>query len=186
MRLRRRQVEPDLRETLAARTHREERPVGRVGAHETVVAVVARLLDGSDVPPEAVAAFIDERYDQPLGYGSEQRGTLPRPSLIPAGFAVLDRGSRDASGGPFSSLAPEAQDAVLAAAEAGRLDGPDGFDSALWFSRVRDLALLAFASDPRGMVQMRYPGPSYRPGHMWLGAAEVAQRERGAPGYLTL
>jgi hypothetical protein len=71
-------------------------------------------------------------------------------------------------------------------AEQGELPGPQGFSSQLWFSRVRDLALLGFGADPRGMVQMGYPGPSYKPGHVWLGNDEVAARAARKRGYMEL
>jgi hypothetical protein len=48
---------------------------------------------------------------------------------------------------------------------------------------VRDLLLLAYGSDPRGMVEMGFPGPSYETGHVWLGEAEVARRAARAPGH---
>ena len=72
---------------------------------------------------------------------------------------------------------------MLEEAEAGRLEGPPGFDAAEWFKRVRDLLLLGYRSDPRGMVEMGFPGPSYAKGHVWLGEAEVAKRAGRAPGY---
>lgn len=179
-----RQVEPDLVEELEARTHREERGVHRLPA-ATTVAVVARLLPGT-IPPEALAAFLDEHYDRPLGRADDKDGVLPREQLIPAGFTALDAAADDRHGRPFAELEPEQQDALLAVAERGDLPGPDAFDSATWFTRMRGLVLVGFGSDPRGMVVMGYPGPSYRPGHVWLDEGEVAARVARKRGYLQL
>jgi hypothetical protein len=48
--------------------------VERVGSEPTVVAVLERLLPGS-VPARALAAFIDEAFDQQLGRGDERSGS---------------------------------------------------------------------------------------------------------------
>ena len=66
------------------------------------------------------------------------------------------------------------------------LPGPQGFDSALWFQRVRDMVLLGFASDPRGMLQMGYPGPSYEPGYTWISWGGAEARRAHRPGYRSL
>lgn len=181
-RLDERDVEPDLAQALQERAGFEQGAVQRAGSEATLVAVVERLLPGSAVPARVIAAFLDASYEQQLGRGDERSGALPRGELIPAGFAALDA----AAGGQFASLAAEEQDRLLAQAERGELPGPDRFDSGLWFNRVRDLALLAFAADPRGMVQMGYPGPSYKPGHVWLGPDEVEARANRKRGYLSL
>ncbi|HEV3479122.1 MAG TPA: hypothetical protein VG144_06700, partial [Gaiellaceae bacterium] len=81
---------------------------------------------------------------------------------------------------------PAAQDALLAQAERGELDAGEWFDSAAWFKRIRGKLLLGYGSDPRGMVQMGFPGPSYKPGHIWLDRGEVAARAKRKPGYLQL
>ncbi len=177
-------VEPDLRDQLRERARREERGVHRLPP-ATTVAVMARLLPGS-VPPEAMAAFVDEFFDRQLGRCNETAGLLPRDQLIPLGFSVLDDAAAGRHGARFAELAAEQQDALVAAAERGEITGPEGFDSSMWFQLVRNLALLALGSDPRGMVVMGYPGPSYRPGHLWLDEGEVAARAARRRGYLQL
>jgi hypothetical protein len=181
-RLDKRGVEEDLRQELRRRAGAESGSVTRVGTEATVVAVVSRLLPGSAVPHAVIAAFVDANYDKPMGRADERVGVMPRSELLPAGFAVLD----DFSGGNFASLTPEAQDALMERAENGELTGPPGFDAAIWFKRLRDLVLLGYGADPRGMVQMGYPGPAYKPGHLWLSNSKVAARVRRTPGYLEL
>ena len=180
-RLELRGTELDLHAQLAERTQREQRGTPRLGEGRGAVAaaVAARVLPGSAVPPEALAAFLDESFDRQLGRGDEQSGVMPTAELIPAGLDLL------AARG-FAELEPAAQDALLAQAERGELEGGEGFDSSVWFQRLRGKLLLGYGSDPRGMVQMGYPGPSYQPGHIWLDRGEVAARAKRKPGYLRL
>jgi hypothetical protein len=180
-----RRVEPDLREELRARLHREERKVIRLGSEETIIAVAARLVPG-DVPALALAVFLDEVFDKQLGRADDKQGVMPRAELIPAGFAALEGAAQSRFGRSFADLLDVEQDALLSDAETGRLPGPDGFDSKTWFKRTRGYLLLGFGSDPRGMVQMGFPGPSYRPGHTWLDTQETKARVERKPGYLTL
>lgn len=175
-------VEPDLERTLRERAARLTGPEGRAGSPELLEAVAARLLPGA-VPAAALAAFLDEHFDRQLGRGDERVGAMPRDELIPTGFRVLDEEARRRHGGPFADLEPAEADALLSEAERGGLAGPERFDAKEWFQRVRDLVLLGYGSDPRGMVEIGFPGPSYAKGHVWLDEYEVARRAEGAPGY---
>lgn len=181
-RLEKRETEPDLQEALRARAARLSGSVLRLGNEDTVIAFVQRLLPGSAVPPAVIAAFLDENFDRPMGRADEKAGVMPRSELCPAGFARLD----ELAGGSFATLNPEAQDALLVRVEKGEVAGPERFDFSVWFKRLRDLALLAFGSDPRGMVQMGYPGPSYKPGHVWLSQSEIEARTQRKFGYMEL
>jgi len=176
-----RRTEPDLRAELAERMRRGEGGTPRLGETRGAVAaaVAARLLPGSAVPADALAAFLDASFDRQLGRGDEQVGVLPTPELIPAGLDLLAERN-------FTALGEEEQDDLLARAERGELEGGERFDSAAWFKRIRGKLLLGYGSDPRGMVQMGYPGPSYDTGHIWLDRGEVAARARRKPGYLRL
>ena len=180
-----RRVEPDLRRSLEERTRREGRGLRRVGDEAIVTAVAARLVPGL-VPPKALAAFLDEAFDQRLGRGDDQAGVMPREELIPAGFVALDDAAKQRHGLPFRELPPERQDELLALADRGEIAGPERFDAAVWFKRTREFLLLGYGTDPRGMVQMGFPGPSYQPGHVWLDEGEVRARDRRKLGYLEL
>jgi hypothetical protein len=180
--LRRRGVEPDLFDTLKGRADRSTAAVERVGDEALVVAVASRLMPGA-VPADVLAAFLDENFDAQLGRGDERIGVMPRAELIPAGFRVLEDEASQRHGSSFVDLPDDARDRLLSDAEEGRLEGPEAFDAAEWFRRVRDLLLLGYGSDPRGMVEMGFPGPSYAKGHVWLGEAEVARRAQRAPGH---
>jgi hypothetical protein len=175
-------VEPDLFDSLKRRVDRAAGPVERVGDGGLVIAVASRLVPGA-VPAEALAAFLDANFDAQLGRGDERIGVMPRGELIPAGFRVLEDEARRRRGSSFVDLPDTERDRLLADAEAGSLEGPEGFDAAEWFRRVRGLLLLGYGSDPRGMVEMGFPGPSYAKGHVWLGEAEIARRADHAPGH---
>jgi hypothetical protein len=177
-------LEPDLREELSERTSREARAVRRLPA-ATTVAVMARLLPGT-VPAEALAVFVDEHFDQQLGRADDRDGLLPRAELIPLGLRLLDEVAEAEHGGQFTGLNESEQDKLLGRAERGEINAPDRFDWSVWFRRLRALALLGFGSDPRGMVFMGFPGPSYRTGHVWLDEGEVAARVARRRGYLWL
>jgi plasmid stability protein len=177
-----RHVEPDLAAALRLRAARSTGSVQRLGAEATVIAVVERILPGSDIPASVLAKFLDDNFDKQMGRGDERDGLLPRADLLPVGFVVLDS---DADGS-FARRDRESQEALLRAAEHGELKGPSGFESSLWFSRLRDLLLLGFGADPRGMVQMGYPGPSYKPGYVWLRWSGVEARLKRRPGYMEL
>ena len=180
-----REVEPDLRDALRNRAARSGGRTSRVGRHEMVAAVAARIVPG-DVPPDVLAVFLDEMFDKQLGRGDDRAGVMPREELFPTGFALLETEAQERHGRAFEDLAPEQQDELLAAAERGEIHGPARFDPAQWFKRVQQFLLLGFGSDPRGMVEMGFPGPSYRPGHIWLDEEEVAARAGRKRGYLEL
>jgi hypothetical protein len=182
-----RDVEPDLREALRERTAREESGTPRLGPERgAVAAAVARRLLPGEVPDRALAAFLDWSYERQLGRGDEQQGTMPTPELIPAGLDVLEAEAHKRHGRGFAELGDAQQDELLRLAEKGELDGPERFDSTTWFKRTRGKLLLGFGTDPRGMVQMGYPGPSYKPGHIWLDRGEVNARAKRRRGYLEL
>jgi hypothetical protein len=181
-------VEPDLRAALESRTLREEGGTPKLGDSRGAVAmaVARRLLPGSAVPAEALASFLDATFDHQLGRGDERAGVLPTPSLIPLGLDRIDEQATRAHGRGFAELGDAEQDTLLRRAERGELAGAEGFDWTVWFERLRGKLLLGYGSDPRGMVQMGFPGPSYRTGHVWLDRGEVAARARRTPGYLRL
>jgi hypothetical protein len=201
-----REVEDDLQRALRDRARREEAGTPRLGPERGAVAaaVAARLIPSAAVPAMALAAFLDWSFDRRLGRGDEAAGVMATPDLIPAGLDALELVARDRHGLGFAELDAERQDALLAEAERGDLPGPETpgsgvmerlvdavtaeprFDSSVWFKRTRGKLLLGYGSDPRGMVEMGFPGPSYKPGHIWLDRGEVLARVRRRRGYLEL
>ncbi len=106
--------------------------------------------------------------------------------LPPPDLDALDEEAHRRHGRGFAALDDAQQDELLRQAEKGELAGPPRFDSTTWFKRIRGKLLLGFGTDPRGMVQMGYPGPSYKPGHVWLDRGEVQARVKRRRGYLQL
>lgn len=180
-------VESDLAQALRSRTTREDGGTPRLGEEQgRIAAAVAQRLVPGDVPAEALASFLDWSFDRQLGRGDEQAGTMPTPELIPAGLEALDEEARSRHGRGFADLEPQQQDELLRSTERGELEGPERFDSSAWFKRIRGKLLLGYGTDPRGMVQMGFPGPSYKSGHIWLDRGEVLSRTKRRRGYLTL
>ena len=167
---------------------REESGTPRLGAARGAVAaaVARRLLPGSAVPDEALASFLDATFDRQLGRGDERAGVLPTGSLLPVGLDRIDEYAKRLYAQGFADLPESDQDALLREAERGELEAGEDFDWTVWFKRLRGKLLLGYGSDPRGMVQMGFPGPSYRSGHVWLGRGEVIGRTKRRPGYLEL
>jgi hypothetical protein len=184
-RLDERHVEPDLRSALRDRTEREGGAVERLQPPELVEAVAARILPGA-VPARALAVFIDRHFDRQLGRADDRDGLAPRGELIPEGFRLLSEVAVAERRTEFSKLSGADQDELLRRAEAGELRSHERFDSAQWFKRVVQLLMLGYGSDPRGMVEMGFPGPPYEPGHVWLDRSEVRARAQRRRGYRTL
>src|SRR5918992_5003768 len=118
-------VEPDLERTLRERAARTTGPEGRAGPPELLEAVAERLVPGA-VPASVLAAFLDEHFDRQLGRGDERVGVLPREELIPTGFAVLEDEARQRYHMAFSRLDVAQQEALLASAQRGEIEGPPG------------------------------------------------------------
>lgn len=174
-----REVEDDLRRALEARAARTSGAVSRVGKLDTVVAVIRQVLPGAAVPALVLAEFLDSTFDRQMGRGDEPTGKMPRAELLPAGFAALEA----TAGGSFAARPEAEQINLLTRAERGDIPGPEGFDSKTWFARLRELVLLGYGSDPRGMAEMGFPGPSYKPGYLWLNFAGPSARAKRTPGY---
>ena len=112
----------------------------------------------------------------------EHSGALPMlEHAVDTGFHCYTFFARDPWLDPVRT--DSAFRAILQRAEAGELKGPDGFDSQIWFARLRELLLLGYGSDPRGMAEMGFPGPSYKPGYLWLNFAGPSARAKRKPGY---
>jgi hypothetical protein len=184
-RLELREVEADLRDELRSRTLREKRHISRAGAEATVIAVAERILPG-DVPARALAVFLDESFDKQAGRADEKTGVMPRSELIPTGFRLIDEESQKQFGAKFAEVSAARQDELLSAAEERKIKGPERFDSGVWFRKVRESIITAFGSDPRGMVQMGFPGPSFKPGHLWLDRPTTEARAARRSGYMKL
>jgi len=131
-------------------------------------AMTARILPTDQQPgarEAGCASFIDKAL------ANEDAAARP---LYEAGLAGLDAAGRAGHGQPFAALPAAAQDALLAALEAGTAPGwPDAAGpSPVFFETVRVHTLIGFLSHPkyggnRGFAGWRvagYPGPRHHRG----------------------
>jgi hypothetical protein len=155
----------------AARAAQESsRPaVLRDGEWRTVEAITARILP-TDHEPGAVEAGCANFIDKALAH--EDAAMVP---LYRGGLAGLDAASQKRFVKPFAALASEQQDEMLAALEAGALEGwtgGKGAPPATFFEAVRAHTIIGFLADPKyggnrayaGWKVVGYPGGGHHLG----------------------
>jgi Gluconate 2-dehydrogenase subunit 3 len=138
-----------------------------------LVAIAARLIpQPADRPPIPLAALVDHKLytDAADGY---RHAALPQlREAWRRGLRALDQEARDAHQRPFHRLDASAQDALLKAAQGGRLSGPawQGMPCALFFSHrlLRDI-VLAYYSHPTSWNEIGFGGPASPRGYVRMG-----------------
>ena len=139
----------------------------------TLVAIAARVVpQPNDRPPIPVAALIDHKLVSNHGDGYRQAKLPPLREAWRRGLGAIDQEARDTHKQPFHRLDASAQDALLKAAQDGRLDGPawQGMPSALFFSHrlLRDI-VLAYYSHPTAWNEIGFGGPASPRGYVRMG-----------------
>jgi hypothetical protein len=139
----------------------------------TLVAIAARVVpQPTDRPPIPVAALVDHKLVSDGGDGYRHAALPPLREAWRRGLRALDQEARDAHRQPFHRLAAPAQDALLKAAQEGRLAGPawQGMPSALFFSHrlLRDI-VLAYYSHPTAWSEIGFGGPASPRGYVRMG-----------------
>jgi hypothetical protein len=158
----------------------------------TLAAIAARVVpQPSDRPPIPVAALVDHKLVSDHGDGYRHAALPPLREAWRRGLRAIDQEARDAHTQPFHRLDAPAQDAVLQAAQEGRLAGPtwQGMPSALFFSHrlLRDI-VLAYYSHPTAWSEIGFGGPASPRGYVRMGfnrrdpweAAEARDGEEAA------
>ncbi|MCZ6783060.1 MAG: gluconate 2-dehydrogenase subunit 3 family protein [Proteobacteria bacterium] len=135
---------------------------------KTVEAMTARIIP-SDADPGAVEAGCVNFIDKALA--NEDAAVKPIYAAGLPALAALCAASGE--GVPFAALAPEQQDATLAALQTGAVQGwPDGLAPAVFFETVRVHTVIGFLADPKyggnreyvGWKLLGYPGPRHERG----------------------
>jgi len=142
---------------------------------KTVEAVTGRIIP-TDHEPGAIEANCVNFIDKALAH--EDAKAKP---IYERGLVGLDLVAKEKFAKPFVALAPEQQDDVLAALEAGKAEGwPSGaVTAAQFFATVRAHTIVGFLADPKyggnrgyaGWKVLGYPGGGhhmggYSPGQM--------------------
>lgn len=141
---------------------------------QTLQAICERIMpQPKHRPPVPLAAHVDEKLllDRADGY---RFATLPRQGEAwRRGLAALDAEARAAHGGRrLHELDTAAQDALLRAAQAGRLVGPawGGMPSDLFFAaRVLHDIASAYYAHPTAWNEIGWGGPASPRGYVRLG-----------------
>jgi hypothetical protein len=147
---------------LPAKTLAQATPYANLMATEAAMleSVVARLIPADTTGPGAFEAGAARYIDRALG-----EALAAHRAAYQAGLAAVDAYSRATHGNAFSSLAPEAQDAVLSAMEENRATGFTP-SSAAFFELVLQHTLEGTFGDPHyggnqgyvGWELIGYPG----------------------------
>jgi hypothetical protein len=139
----------------------------------TLTAIAARIVpQPADRLPIPVAALVDHKLHCDAADGYRHAALPPLREAWRRGLRALDREARDAHDRPFHRLDAASQDALLKAAQHGRLAGATwhGMPSALFFSHrlLRDIAL-AYYSHPTAWSQIGFGGPASPRGYVRMG-----------------
>lgn len=111
---------------------------------KTIEAVTARIIP-TDHEPGAREARCVNFIDKALAHEDAKL----KPVYV-GGVAALDAAATRAHGKPFAELAPDEQDALLVAVEAGTVDGwPTALPAPQFFAVVRMHTLVGFLADPK-------------------------------------
>ena len=148
---------------------------------KTVEAITGRIIP-TDHEPGAIEANCVNFIDKALAH--EDAKMKP---IYEKGLAGLDLVSKHRFTKPFVDLAPEQQDDILAALEAGKAEGwpSGGVTAAAFFATVRMHTIVGFLADPKyggnrgyaGWKVLGYPGGGhhlggYSPAQM-MGEAKI-------------
>jgi hypothetical protein len=109
---------------------------------DTLRAMVDRIIPPDDFPggwDAGVGNYLERQL---------RRDLAPFDSLYRDGLDTLDAEARQAGGAPFAGMAPDAQDALLARVEAGRVTAPWPVEPARFFRALVEHAAEGFYSDP--------------------------------------
>jgi hypothetical protein len=139
----------------------------------TLAAIAARVVpQPNDRPPIPVAALVDHKLHSDAGDGYRHAALPPLRDAWRRGLRAIDQEARDAYRQPFHRLDTPTQDALLKAAQEGRLAGGawQGMPSAVFFSHrlLRDI-VLAYYGHPTAWNEIGFGGPASPRGYVRMG-----------------
>ncbi|HEY1503405.1 MAG TPA: gluconate 2-dehydrogenase subunit 3 family protein [Stellaceae bacterium] len=137
---------------------------------QTLNAIAARIVPQPAMrPPIPVAALIDTKLFEDQGDGYRDYRLPPLREAWQRGLRALDAEARAAHGGAFHTLSSDEQDALLHAAQDGRLadDAWHGMTSKLFFAKRLLLDIVkAYYGHPTAWSEIGYGGPASPRGYV--------------------
>jgi gluconate 2-dehydrogenase gamma chain len=149
----------------------ENEPLQSFNASEavTVRAILARLIPTDENGPGAIEARVDRYIDRLLRSHNAYRGSndpnVNMTDAYAAGLKAIDAYAQTTQGGPFASLSPDKQDAILTAMQANSATGFTP-NSRTFFNLIRRHTVEGMFGDPyyggnanfAGWDLLDYPG----------------------------
>jgi hypothetical protein len=136
----------------------------------TLDAVCARIVpQPATRPPVPIAALIDTKLFEDKGDGYRDHRLPPLREAWQRGLRALDAEARATRGGSFNTLSADEQDALLRAAQEGRLTNPawEGMSSKLFFAkRLLTDIVKAYYGHPTAWSEIGYGGPASPRGYV--------------------
>jgi hypothetical protein len=126
----------------------------------------------TDRPPIPVAALVDHKLENDHGDGYRHAALPPLREAWRRGLRAIDQEARNAHEQPFHRLDTSAQDALLKAAQEGRLTGPawQGMPSTLFFThRLLSDIVRAYYGHPTAWNEIGFGGPASPRGYVRMG-----------------
>ncbi|HEY3911572.1 MAG TPA: gluconate 2-dehydrogenase subunit 3 family protein [Stellaceae bacterium] len=136
----------------------------------TLEAVCGRIMPQPKTrPPVPVAAMVDGKLFEDKGDGYRDHRLPPLREAWPRGLAAIDEEARRRHGVGFAALEADEQDALLHAAQEGRLSGAGWGDmpSAVFFAkRVLPDIVMSYYSHPTAWSEIGFGGPASPRGYV--------------------
>jgi hypothetical protein len=136
----------------------------------TLDAICARIVpQPATRPPVPIAALLDTKLFEDKGDGYRDHRLPPLREAWQCGLRALDAESRETRGGAFHTLSPDEQDALLTAAQEGRLTNAawQGMSSKLFFAkRLLSHIVKAYYGHPTAWSEIGYGGPASPRGYV--------------------
>lgn len=136
----------------------------------TLDAIAARIVpQPATRPPVPIAALIDTKLFEDKGDGYRDHRLPPLREAWQRGLRAFDVEARTTRGGAFHALSAGEQDAMLRAAQEGRLTNPawEGMSSKLFFAkRLLSDIVKAYYGHPTAWSEIGYGGPASPRGYV--------------------
>jgi hypothetical protein len=136
----------------------------------TLDAIAARIVpQPATRPPVPISALIDTKLFEDKGDGYRDHRLPPLREAWQRGLRALSAEARERHGGAFDALSANEQDALLRAAQEGRLSNPawEGMPSKLFFAkRLLPDIVKSYYGHPTAWSEIGFGGPASPRGYV--------------------